>query len=146
MSRKCTICNNYNFNTEECSRCEFEYGEELYWNRDDFDIFKIDDEYEWSHLQMMRRLKSEGIECLYADMWWDNNLAIVIGADASRERVASALNVHRDCVYDLGTMPMYILNLLQEKLIRLGDGEFKVKLNVDELVEYLSKFDKGDGE
>ena len=115
---RCRVCKNLNPNTEKCNFCNFEYNEIFKLESDDWDIFGLDDELEWSHLQIMYRLKAEGIECLSADIWFDENLAIVIGADASKGDVASALNVNEKVVYDLGVKPLYIINLFEEKYLR----------------------------
>lgn len=116
---KCKICKNYDFNKNNCSQCEFKFDEELYWNNDEeWDILNMDGEYEWEHLQIQYRLKSKNIECLAADIWWDNNLAYVLGAKASAQSVAEALGVHKECVYDAVEMPLIIINLFKEKYIR----------------------------
>ena len=116
---KCKICTNYDFIDEKCCNCEFEFDEDLYWNNDEkWDILELDDDYEWSHLQIMYRLKSKNIECITADIWWDNDLAIIIGADKSVESVAEALGVSDDVVYDAGLKPLYIINLFKEKWLR----------------------------
>lgn len=115
----CEICKKYDFNKEKCSICEFEFDKELYWNDDkEWDILNLDDDYEWSHLQIMYRLKSKNIECLSADIWWDNNLAYIVGAKASAQKVAHVLKVHEEVVYDAGEMPLLLINLFQEKYLR----------------------------
>ena len=116
---KCTFCKKYDFNKENCSQCEFEFDEDLYWNNDDkWDIFKIDDDYEWGHLQIQYRLKSKGIECLYADVWFDNNMAYILGAKANAYKVAQALKIKEECIYDDFEHGFMIINLFQEKYIR----------------------------
>ena len=120
---KCEICKKYNFNEEICSLCDFSFDESLSWNNDDWDILKMDDDIEWGHLQIMYRLKSKNIDCLFADIWWDNNLAYILGAKASAKDVAQALGVHEEVVYDGGENPILIINLFQEKYLR---GELDV--------------------
>ena len=116
---KCKICTNYNFVDEVCCNCEFEFDEDLYWNNDEkWDILELDDDYEWSHLQIMYRLMSKNIECLTADIWWDGDLAYVVGANKSTHDVAEALGVHKEVVYDAGLKPLYIINLFKEKWLR----------------------------
>ena len=61
---------------------------------DEWNILHLDDNVEWSHHQIMYRLKSKNIECLAADIWWDNNLAYIIGAKARTERVKMELGVN----------------------------------------------------
>ena len=111
---KCEICNNYT--NGECKFCNFEYHR--WYHSDDWNILNLDDDYEWSHLQIQYRLKAKNIDCLSADIWWDNNLAYIIGAKAHKEAVADALGVNRECVYDNSEMGLMILNLFQEKFLR----------------------------
>lgn len=121
---KCKICEHYDFNKEKCSFCKFEYATDLYWNDDDkWDILNLDDDIEWSHLQIMYRLKAKNIECLFADIWYDNNLAYILGAKADVNRVAEVLGVHEEVIYDAGENPILIINLFQEKYLR---GELDV--------------------
>ena len=116
---KCEICKKYDFNKEECGECEFEYDSGLYWNNDDeWDIFSMDDDYEWSHLQLQYRLKSKNIECLSADIWFDNNMAYVLSPKASKGKVAEALGVHEECVYDDFEKGWMLINLFMEKYLR----------------------------
>ena len=116
---RCELCKKYDFSKENCSICDFEFDEKLYWNDDkEWDILNLDDDYEWGHLQIMYRLKSKNIECLNTDIWWDNNLAYIIGAKANVEKVAMALGVHQEVIYDAGEIPLLIINLFQEKYLR----------------------------
>lgn len=116
---KCEICT-HSINGH-CEYCKFEYDEDYNpFKTDNWDILNLNDDVEWSHLQIQYRLWSKGIECLMADIWWDNNLAYLIGVKASRRDVADALNVHEEVVYDVGEMPLLIINLFQEKYLR-GD-------------------------
>lgn len=115
----CEVCKKYDFNKSKCSICEFDFDEKLYWNDDkEWDILNLDDDYEWGHLQIMYRLKSKNIDCLNTDIWWDNNLAYIIGAKASVKEVAMALGVHQEVIYDAGEFPLLIINLFQEKYLR----------------------------
>lgn len=118
---RCRVCENYLRGIEQCKFCSFEWAIDYPpTNKRYFDIFELDDDVEWTHLQMMDRLKYMGIDCLFADIWADNNLAYIIGANKDAHRVAEALNVHKESVYDCGEHPMLIINLFQEKYIR-GD-------------------------
>ena len=139
---KCRVCDNYLRGVETCKFCSFEWAKDYPPTNDtEFDIFEMDDDIEWSHLQIMDRLKYKGINCLSADIWPDNNLAYVIGADANRERVAEALHIHKECVYEDGLKPLLIINLFQEKCLRVStpypdeDGE---QFNLVELLEMLT--------
>lgn len=115
---KCHICDNYMSGIQKCKFCHFEWATELPWTDDDWDILNIDDEIEWSHLQIMYRLKAKGIECIRADIWFDNNIAVIIGANANNYNVAKALGVDKRCIY-ADEFGMKIINLYQEKAIRL---------------------------
>lgn len=117
---RCNICDNYLRGLEQCKFCSFEWATEPPWMDDDWDILDMNPEEEWEHLQIQYRLKAKGIECLTADIWWDENLAIVIGAKATPNRVAEALGVDEDVIYDDSERGWMILNLFQEKALRLG--------------------------
>lgn len=119
---KCEVCTNYMHQLDRCKYCNFEWDEDAPWCRDDdWDIFKLDDNYEWSHLQIMYRLKYKGIDCLSADIWWDDDMAYVLSPDADEGRVARALKIHKDCVYYDHLHGWMILDLYKEKVIRLFD-------------------------
>ena len=83
----------------------------------EWDIFDLDDDVEWSHLQIMNRLKVKGIECVFADMWHDD-MAFILGCNAKSSDVASALGLHEDAVYNDFEHCMILLNLFQEKYLR----------------------------
>ena len=126
---KCNVCDNYLRGLEVCKFCSFEWATETPWVNDiDWDILDIDDEVEWSHLQIQYRLKAKGIDCLMVVQWWTDNIVVIVGAKASSEKVARALGVDERVIsndYEVGIM---ILNLYQEKCIRLGlDDEIKEK-------------------
>lgn len=101
---------------KECDYCNFEYLE--WYIKDDWDILSLNDDYEWSHLQIQYRLKAKGIDCLTADIWCDKNIAYIVGAKAHSDEVAKALGIHQECVYDDSEKGFMILNLFQEKFIR----------------------------
>ena len=115
---KCHICSNYLQGIQRCKYCSFEFDDDLPWTNDEWDILDMDDDAEWSHLQIMYRLKAKGIECLYTDIWADDNLAIIIGAKASSDDISRALGVDKASVYDAGELPLIVVNLYQEKIIR----------------------------
>lgn len=125
---KCNICKKYDFNTEQCSECTFEYDEDLYWNNDDeWDILNLDDDLEWGHLQLQYRLDSKDIQCLYTDMWTDNNLAYIIGCNERTYKIADALHVHEECIYNDSEKGWIIINLFMEKYLRGYDLEKEIK-------------------
>ena len=117
---KCRYCENYMDGLEQCKFCHFEYCEDKYFQSiksDDWDIFNLD-ENEWEHLQILDRLYSKDIQCYQADIWWDNNMAYLLGCRASTDKIAKALNLHEECVYNDGEQDFVLLNLFQEKYLR----------------------------
>ena len=116
---KCRVCEHYLGLTQGCTKCSFEWAKE-YPPTDDkgFDILNLDDDLEWSHFQILDRLHFKGIECLFADIWNDNNIALLFACKADKDRVASALGVDSDCIYDDFEHGLMIINLFQEKYIR----------------------------
>ena len=118
---KCRVCDNYLSGINTCKFCSFEWRTDYPPTIDvPFDIFDLNDDDEWTHLQLLDRLHYKGIECLRADIWFDNNLAYLIGVKASRERVAEALHLHPEVVYSNPEDCIMIINLFQEKYLR-GD-------------------------
>ena len=120
---KCSFCKNYDMINKQCKDCNFEYDDDFRLESDDWSIFDLDDDLEWSHLQIQYRLKAKGIDCLYADIWYDNNLAYIIGAKGEKQSIARALNVNQECVYDTVEYGLIIINLFMEKYLRGIDLE-----------------------
>lgn len=121
---RCNICDNYLRGIEKCKFCHFEWASELPWTDDvSWDILDIDEEIEWEHLQIQYRLKAKGIECLLVDVWFDSNLVILFGVKDTARRIAKALNVDEDIIYCNIEQGYCIVNLYQEKAIRLGLDE-----------------------
>lgn len=119
FQNKCRVCNNYLNGLERCKFCSFEWAEEYPpCNDDEWDILDLDYDIEWGHLQLIDRLFYKGIDCLSADIWWDNNLAIIIGCKASKSKVANALHISEKIIYDDMEHGLMILNLFQEKYLR----------------------------
>ena len=117
----CKICKN--FENEECKFCSFEFDEDLPWTNDEkWDIFNINDNIEWSYLQIMYRLKSKGIDCLQVLDWYDNNAIVIIGCNAFNSRVADALGVHEECMVSDEDVGIKVVNLFKELYLR-GDLE-----------------------
>ena len=117
---KCRYCENYYEGLDRCRFCIFEYSNDKYLQSiksDDWDIFNLD-ENEWEHLQILDRLYSKDIQCYQADIWWDNNMAYLLGCRASTDKIAKALNLHEEVVYNDGEQDFILLNLFQEKYIR----------------------------
>ena len=116
--RHCSICKNCNIETDDCDLCEFELDESKFFAQSDFDILDLKEEDGWEHLQIMDRLYAMNIECLFADIWFDNNMAYIVGCDAHPSEVARVLGVHEEVVYNRSEHSLMILNLFQEKHIR----------------------------
>ena len=117
---KCRICDNYLPGVDTCKFCSFEWRTDYPPTTDqEFDIFEMDDDIEWGHLQLMDRLKYKGIDCLFADIWVDTNLAILIGCNANKKRIADALHINEEVIYDYSEHALVIINLFQEKYLRL---------------------------
>lgn len=118
---RCKFCTNYEEELDKCKNCKFEYNEEYNpYKSDDWDILNLKEEDGWEHIQIMDRLYLNNIECLLADIWWDNNLAILIGTSSNTDAIADVLNVHQEVVYSLDEKGLVIINLFQEKYLR-GD-------------------------
>jgi hypothetical protein len=118
MRTKCNICSNYLNGVDRCKYCEFEYDEEYNPCRDDdWDILDLDDNEEWSHLQIMDRLLYKGIKCYEADIWWNRNMAYLLGCDGKDHEIASALGIHEEIISN-SCDGLIILNLFQEKYLR----------------------------
>ena len=130
---KCDSCANFMVGVNRCKFCNWEYDPGYNpWNRDDWDIFEMNENVEWSHIQLRKRLKSQGFDCLSADIWLDGNIAWIICCnndcehlykEVSNESIAKALNIHEDCVYCDLESGLTVLNLFQEKYLRgmIGD-------------------------
>ena len=118
---RCRVCDNHLVGVDSCKYCSFEWRKE-YPPTDDssFDILDLDDDLEWSHHQILDRLHYNGIDCLMADIWFDSNIAYLIGVKASTGKVARALGVYEDIIYDDSEHGWMILHLFQEKYLR-GD-------------------------
>ena len=132
MRNRCRICKHYVFNPNketfygedhnECEYCKFEYNEDLPYDNDNWDIFELDDDFEWSHLQILDRLDRKGVPCIATDIWIDNNLAILTGCTAFTSKIANALNIHEEVIYPVGDTTMIIINLYMEKCLRENES------------------------
>ncbi len=134
---KCNYCTNYLSELDTCKFCSFEFDEEAYFSPSysDFDIMSMNEEDGWEHEQIMNRLRANGVDCFSADIWWDNNMAIILGVNPSKRReVAKALGINEDVIYTDGEHDYMILNLFQEKYLRgeldniLKDDSGKTKI------------------
>lgn len=124
---KCDLCKHreyigttdpFRLSDYKCKYCNFEYDEELPYHKDDWNILDLDDDFEWSHLQILYRLHMKKVPCLAVDIWADNNMAVLVGCNAFPSKIASALNIHEDVIYVCGDTTMVIINLYMEKSLR----------------------------
>ena len=113
---KCEYCVNYIDGIDRCKFCHFEYDE--FYTNDDWDILNLDDDEEWSHIQILKRLHSKGLPCLFVDMWADNNIAWLVGCNVFTSKLAKVLNMHEKCIYNSSDQAFVILNLYMEKELR----------------------------
>lgn len=114
---KCNSCGNYMKELDTCKFCHFEPSQST--AKGDWDILNLEEENGWEHIQIRDRLHSQGIDCYEADIWFDKNMAFLIGVDSQEiEKVAKALGIHRDVIYADGDHRFLILNLYQEKHLR----------------------------
>lgn len=118
MISKCKNCNNFLTKLERCKFCSFEYDENYNpYAKDDWDILNLKEEDGWEHIQILDRLHYKNIDCLAADIWY-NDVALLIGNKGSDSEIAKALNVHQDIIYNDYEHGLVILNLFQEKFLR----------------------------
>ncbi len=115
---RCKYCKNFIDESRVCEYCKFEYDE--YYTKEDWDILDLDEDYEWKHLQILNRFHSLGLPCMFADMWSDDNLVILVGCNVYPNKIANALGVHEECIYCELDQAFVIVNLYQEKCIRKG--------------------------
>lgn len=118
---KCGYCANFMYNINRCKFCHFEPVE--YYSRDNFDILELDEDYEWVHLQILYRLHSKNLPCSFADIWTDNNIAILMGCNVQTWKIAKVLGVHEECIYNWSDQAMIIINLYMEKCIRKKEAK-----------------------
>ena len=114
---KCRMCVNYFEKLDTCKYCHFEYDRD-YCKSDDWDILKLKDEDGWTHHQIRDRLYSKGIECLFVDIWIDDDVAWIIGCNAENYKLADVLNIHEESIYNDYEHGFIILNLFKEKYLR----------------------------
>ena len=117
---RCRVCENYLTGLSEprCKFCNFEWAKELI--KDDWDILNEDDSWVDEH-SIRDRLWGKGIECLSADIWADDNIAIIYGYGGNQGRVADALGINKKCVYVDPLHDVTIINLLEEKFLRYNE-------------------------
>ena len=117
--KKCNYCVNYNVDEDDCDECPFEFDEEYYSVifDDEFDVLDLDDDINWSHLQILDRIHSKNLPCLFADVW-GNDMLYLVGCNVFTSRIAQVLGVHEECIYNDSDKAFIIVNLYQERCIR----------------------------
>ena len=116
---KCFGCANRLDKLDICKYCHYEPLEEF--KGDNWDILLCKDDDGWHHHQILWRLYAKDIECLFADIWMSENIAILIGCNTNNMgRVADALGVNKKVLYNDSEHGLIIINLLEEKLLRRG--------------------------
>lgn len=117
----CKTCKNHMSQLDSCKFCHYEFDEHKYYEvkseKTHFDILHMPEDDGWWHHQIMDQLHHCGIEHYFADIWNDN-MAFIFGCNSTSEKIASALGLHTECVYNDYEHRLVILNLFQEKIIR----------------------------
>lgn len=100
-----------------------EYRDDLPWTDPvDWDVLEIDDDVEWSFLQIMYRLKAHKIDCLQVINWFDGDDILITGIrEMYPDRIAKALGVHKECISLDSDVGVCIVNLFKEKCLRKLD-------------------------
>lgn len=118
----CKFCQNYLSKLDRCKFCHFEFDESHdTYKSDDWDILNLKEEDGWEHIQILDRLRLNGVECYQADIWFDDNLAVLIGCMADKSVLSRVLNINEDVIYCDYEQGNIILNLYQEKCLRKGE-------------------------
>ena len=119
----CKFCQNYLSELDRCKFCHFEFDEEYSpYKSDDWDILNLKEEDGWEHIQLLDRLHLMGVDCYRADMWFDDNLAVLIGCLADSRTISRVLNINEEVIYRLDECGNIVLNLYQEKCLRKGEN------------------------
>lgn len=117
---KCRLCEHYISEEQGCTKCEFEWATEYPPTNDDcWDILNLDEDLEWSFLQIMDRLAYKDIHCLQVINWYGTDDVVVItGCRAYVGRIADALGVHEDSIVQDVDRGVCVVNLFKEKYLR----------------------------
>lgn len=116
---RCSYCENYLSKLDRCKFCHFEKDKDYNpFLVDDWDIMDLDNDVEWGHIQILKRLNSNGVECIGADIWFDKNMAYLMGCFADTDKIARVLGLHKESVYGNLDNGLVLLNLYQEKDLR----------------------------
>lgn len=116
---KCRICEHYISEEQGCTKCMFEWASEYPpVNDDEWDIFELDDDLEWSFLQIQDRLRFKGIECPIVYNWFDGDIILLFGCNTYKERIARALGVDKSVLLQDTEIGVTVVNLFKEKYLR----------------------------
>ena len=85
-----------------------------------WDVLNLDEEAEWTYIQIQNRLHEKGIGVLLVLDWIDDNVIVLIGCKAGSDVVAEALGVHEDSIASDVEIGISVVNLFKEKYLR-GD-------------------------
>lgn len=119
----CKFCQNYLSKLDRCKFCHFEFDESYDpYKSDDWDILNLKEKDGWEHIQILDRLRLNGVDCYQADIWFDDNLAVLIGCMADKSVLSRVLNINEDVIYCDYEQGNIILNLYQEKCLRKGEN------------------------
>lgn len=117
--QKCRCCKHYINESMGCNKCEFEWSAEYPpVNDEKWDLLDLNDDVEWSFIQIMDRLKYKGIDCLQVINWYSDNVIVLIGCMTDYEKIATALGVHKECMVQDLDLGLSVINLFKEKHIR----------------------------
>ena len=117
---KCNFCENYLTVVDRCKFCHFEKNKSYNpFIKDDWDILNLDADDGWEHEQIVDRLHYNGIDCYTADIWFNNDMAFLMGVNPMMaDKVAEVLGLHKEAIYVDSEHQFMILNLYQEKHLR----------------------------
>ena len=116
---KCRVCDHYINSEDTCEFCDFKWSTEYSPWTDDWDIINIDDDVEWSFLQIMYRLKAFNVDCLQVFNWFEGDAILITGIrEMYPDRIAKALGVHKECISLDADIGICVVNLFMEKALR----------------------------
>ena len=117
---RCHICSNYLHGIDTCKFCSFEYDDNLPWTNDcDWDLLALDEDAEWSFLQIQYRLKAKKIDCLQVIDWYNGDDIILFGIrEMYPDNIAQALGVYKESISLDPDIGICIINIFKERILR----------------------------
>ena len=112
---KCDYCKNKLKGLDICKFCHFEM-EDLYTD-DEWDILNLDDDVEWSFIQILNRIHSKNLPCLAVDVFGED-IIYLVGCNVFTSKIAEVLGVHEECICNQSDQAFIIINLFKEKYLR----------------------------